>query len=264
MAQIKHALELLLNPFCLLLLVLMGCIVLTHQKQVRVGLLLVLCLFMVLSTGWLPRYFTQQLESYYPVIQKADPRVRYIVVLSGGKREGEGMPANDLLAATSIKRLLEGIRLFKMLPDATLILSGGGTNKEEPEAALLGQLAEWFALPRNKVRLETHSLNTADQARELKAFVGKQPFYLVTSAIHMPRSMYLCQQQGLQPIAAPTDFTLFWDKDNIARTIIPNAYNLFYFTVATHEALGLTFYKLFSSPPLRNLTFPRYKHFLND
>ncbi|WP_277619249.1 YdcF family protein [Legionella norrlandica] len=161
-----------------------------------------------------------------------------MVVLSGGQNQAEGMPANDLLTSASIKRLTEGIRLLRALPDAKLLLSGGGSAGEQPEALLLAQLAKWFSIPEEKIVLEINSVNTADQARELVAIVNKQPFYLVTSAIHMPRSMALCQQQGLHPIAAPTDFTFFWSTDTWVKMIIPNPYNLAYNSIAFHEILG--------------------------
>lgn len=100
------------------------------------------------------------------------------------------------------------------------------------------ELAKWFAIDSEKVVVETASINTADQAHELAAIVHDQPFYLVTSAIHMPRSMALCQQQGLHPIAAPTDFTFFWSTDTWVKMVIPNSYNLAYTSIALHEILG--------------------------
>ena len=40
----------------------------------------------------------------------------------------------------------------------------------------------------------------------MKGLVGSEPFILVTSASHMPRSMVLFKSLGLNPIPAPTDF----------------------------------------------------------
>ncbi|WP_275940998.1 YdcF family protein [Legionella antarctica] len=199
---------------------------------------MVFILLMVISTGWLPNYITNKLETQYPIVQQIDPRINWVVVLSGGQNPLEGMPANLRLSSASIKRLVEGVRLFRALPRAKLVLSGGGSTGEQPEALLLAQLAKWFSIPEQDVVLELKSINTADQARELVSIVHNQPFYLVTSAIHMPRSIALCRQQGLHPIAAPTDYTFFWSTSDKVKMIIPNAYNLSYFSIAMHEVLG--------------------------
>ncbi|KTD37514.1 membrane protein [Legionella moravica] len=242
MALIRHLIELLINPFFLCLVLLGVCAYWlwfrSHLLFVRRTLLLVLLILIVISTGWLPRYMTYVLESRYPLVTEADPKVGWVVVLSGGQTQASGFPPNDLLSSASMKRLIEGIRLLRTLPNAKLILSGGGSAGDQPEALLLAELAHWFSIPDQKVVLETHSINTADQARELVPLVNQEPFYLVTSAVHMPRAMALCQKQGLHPIAAPTDFTFFWSTDSWGKLIIPNAYNLAYFSIALHEVLG--------------------------
>ncbi len=242
MATMRHILELLVNPFFLCLLVLIICTVFiwrgASHALVR-NTLLILCIsFVVISTGWLPRFMTNKLESSYPLVTRPDPAIKWIVVLSGGQSKVDGMPVNDLLAGASIKRLIEGIRLLRLSPKAQLVLSGGGSVGDQPEALLMAELSQWFSIPENKITLELKSINTADQARELVGIIGKEPFYLVTSAIHMPRSMALCQEQGLRPIAAPTDYTFFWDTESWGKMVIPNTYNLAYFSIAMHEVLG--------------------------
>ncbi|HAU1320478.1 TPA: hypothetical protein F8R96_05925 [Legionella pneumophila] len=242
MALIRHLLEYLINPFFLCVLAIGICIFLLWRRLAptvtRVLLFLVLIVLIAMSTGWLPSYLTYKLESRYSIVNQINPNVKWVVVLGGGQNIGEGMPANDLLTSASIKRLVEGVRLFKALPDAKLLLSGGGSTGEQPEALLLAELTKWFSIDPEKVVIETVSINTADQARELAAIVHDHPFYLVTSAVHMPRSMALCQQQGLHPIAAPTDFTFFWSTDTWVKMIIPNPYNLAYTSIALHEILG--------------------------
>lgn len=242
MATIRHLIELLVNPFFLCVFFIGLCTFFlwrkSHPRFVRVALLLVFIFLVVISTGWLPRYMSHKLEAQYPVVNQVDPAILWVVVLSGGQNQFDGMPANDLLSSASIKRLIEGVRLFRALPQTKLVLSGGSSGKEQPEALLLAQVTRWFSIPEQDVVLELKSINTADQARELVSIVHDQPFYLVTSAIHMPRSMFLCLQQGLHPVAAPTDFTFFWNTDSLEKMVIPNAYNLFYFSIAMHEIFG--------------------------
>ncbi|MDI9818088.1 MULTISPECIES: YdcF family protein [unclassified Legionella] len=248
MAGFRQFLEFFLNPFNLNLLLLALCLICLwvygNSRLVRWGLLSVLVLFLLLSTGWLPQLLTRQLEDQYSIVLKADPAVHWVVVLSGGQSEVEDNPANSLLYSASIKRLLEGIRLYRQLPAAKLVLSGGGYGFQTPEALRLADIASWFPIPAADVVLETQSINTADQAKAVKNTVKEAPFYLVTSAIHMPRSMALFQAQGMHPIAAPTDYTYYWNDERWAKRYLPNPYNLLYLSIAMHELLGRLWAKM--------------------
>ena len=65
----------------------------------------------------------------------ADPKelqrhnVRYVVVLGGDLRPGKLTPA-DRVACSSLVRLMEGVRLWKELPESKLVLSGGRYSKK--------------------------------------------------------------------------------------------------------------------------------------
>ncbi len=66
-----------------------------------------------------------------------------------------------------------------------------------------------------------------------------KPFYLVTSAMHMPRAKALFEKQGLHPIAAPAYYATvkgrsypFWQH------CLPNIGNLVRFHAVWHEYLG--------------------------
>lgn len=165
----------------------------------------------------------------------------------GAKRRtdrGKNLPPQSLLYAASVKRVLEGLRLWRQTPGANLLLSGGGYGQETAEAFRMRKLALLYPIDSSRLQIETGSLNTADQAKAIKTWVGDKPFYLVTSAIHMPRAMALCQAQGLHPIAAPTDFTLYWGDERWQKTFIPNAQNMVFLNIALHELMGLAWGRL--------------------
>ena len=238
----RHVIEALLNPFFLIVLLFTLCLILLwwkgEDRLVRYGFSLTFFLLLLVSMGWLPHKLTVKLENQYPAIAKVDPNIHWVVVFSGGQSDLKNMLPNNLLNSATTKRLIEGVRLYRQLPEAKLLLSGRGYGGEVPEAKRMSELASWFAIPAHKRVLETASLNTADQAKEIKKILHAEPFYLVTSAIHMPRSMLLCQAQGLHPIAAPTDYTLYWDDERWAKSYLPNPHNLFYLSIAMHELLG--------------------------
>lgn len=248
MVIIRHVLEGVLNPFflCWVLLCFFLILLWLHGDSmlVRCGFLVVALLLLLCSTGWIPQAVTRQLEDQYPVITQVDPAIHWVVVFSGGQSEMPGQAVNSLLYSASIKRLLEGVRLYKQLPQAKLLLSGGGYGFELPEAMRMAELASWCTIPAGHIVLEKASINTADQVKAIKKIVHEEPFYLVTSAIHMPRAMALCQARGMHPIAAPTDFTFYWNDERWGKTYLPNPHNLFYLSIAMHELLGRLWAKL--------------------
>lgn len=63
-----------------------------------------------------------------------------------------------------------------------------------------------FKLTKKAVILETTSLDTDDQAKNLSSLLGKENFALVTSAYHMPRSLYIFRAHGISPFPALADF----------------------------------------------------------
>ena len=130
------------------------------------------------------------------------PAPTAIVVLGSGFRTDKTLPPNDRLSANGIVRLTEAIRLASLLPSARLIVSDGVGQGES-----LAQTAMILGVPRERITLEARSNDTSDEAALLPPLVGKEPFLLVTSAAHMRRALALCRRQGLNPIAAATDFT---------------------------------------------------------
>ena len=161
----------------------------------------------------------------HPVdVSAAGAHASAIVVLSGGSFSGTGAGPWEDLNGPSIKRVLEGVRLKRALPELPLILSGG--------------------VPATELELELDSLDTHDQARLLAQRLGNAPFYLVTSATHMPRSLGLFRHRGLRPVPAPTDFLdngIAWRAFD---TWLPNAQALAVTTRSVHEWYGLLWGRL--------------------
>lgn len=243
----RHLMESFFNPF-FIILIFFACLLFFLYKERKSSLLKeFLALFMVmiiLGLGFIPQKITQLMENKYPIIHTPSSAIHWIVVLSGGQAQGTDKPANMMLYGASVKRLVEAVRIYRQLPQVKLLLSGGGVNQEIPEAKRLAILANWFDIPAADIVLENVALNTAEEAREIKKIINDTPFYLVTSAMHMHRAMLLCKNQGLNPIAAPTDFTQFWQDERWEKRFIPNAHNLVYLSIALHELLGLAWGKV--------------------
>ncbi len=198
---------------------------------------------------WLLSPLESQAGNYADPKQLADKGVKYIVVLSGGFRDGNLTPADKL--DCSILRLIEGVRLWRGVPRSKLVLTGGaipGLSHDMSIARSLANMASQMTVPADAIILEDKSWTTEDQARMVAAIVGKSPFALVTSAFHMPRSILNFQKAGLKPIPAPCDFLT---KGILVHygTLMPRPRGLEFTEIATKEYVAAWWLSLRSKLP---------------
>jgi uncharacterized SAM-binding protein YcdF (DUF218 family) len=189
MFVLKKLLSRLFFPLPLILeLLIVGLVWPKKRKKFLITGIVVLFLFSFNPFGFVLLW---PLESRYPPL--ADPSIQkdiqWVVVLGGGVRENNSLTPEDRLKGESLKRLLEGIRICRHLPKARLILSGGDYQGAMPVARVMKDVALNFGLPPSRLVLEESSWDTRDEAQFLKKQLETDPFYLVTSASHMPRSM---------------------------------------------------------------------------
>ena len=139
------------------------------------------------------------------------PSALAIVVLGGGTvsyRTPSGT-ISELSDSTSL-RLLEGVRLYELLNEPLLIVSGGSPAGDEsvpPETEPMVQELLDAGIPAERIRTDPLSGSTREQAvnlaellRELRA----EPFLLVTSPIHMRRAQATFRAEQLAPVPAPS------------------------------------------------------------
>jgi uncharacterized SAM-binding protein YcdF (DUF218 family) len=169
---------------------------------------------------------------------------RAIVVLGGGHSDTPQLSRVNQLSSSALSRLAEAVRLARLLPEATLIVSGNNGPDHPSHAQILAEAARSLGVaPERIVRLDD-TRDTEDEALELARRLGHTPFLLVTSAWHLPRSMVLCENAGLRPVPAPADFMVrpgadtgwglvTWDLGALERS-----------TKAIHERLGLFWVRL--------------------
>lgn len=226
-----------------------GILILLSKRARRLGIISVIagfftiCLF---ALNPLSSTLLHTLQSEYTPLTTPPANVDTIVVLGGGVSGGKDYPPNLTLSASSLSRLIEGIRLLKLTeknhPNAKLILSGGRVFQSPAVAGKMQNTALMLGIAEKNTSLEDGSRDTREEALFLQKMLGDKPFILVTSAFHMPRAMALFQHLGMHPIAAPTQFLaqhynpLFW--------YIPNANSLIYSDLAIHEYLGMMWAKM--------------------
>ncbi len=241
----KKVISMLLYPLgTVITLLILGLIIWSRKPRSKGGFTLVFAALLWLIAMSNP-IVSDSLTA--PLIREAGPYavadelaskgIRTIVVLGGDVRFGN-LSKFDQAATTSLLRVMEAVRLWKQIPGATIILSGGAINKEQmTTAAAMSNLAQELGVPRSALIVEDKSWDTAEEARLLADVIGKKPFALVTSASHMLRSIMIFRRWGLNPMPAPSDFESEVEP-GYAR-FFPSQGALLQSQKAIHEYLGI-------------------------
>ena len=170
--------------------------------------------------------------------------IKYVVVLGGGHTSDPELPLISQIGRNSLVRLMEGIRIYRKYPGVKLILSGGRVFDPVPEADTMARVAMEIGVPENDIILESKSKDTKDQAKIIKSIIGSEPFVLVTSASHMPRSMAMFRKLGMSPIPSPIGHRVRGGQGLSPHSFFLGTGNLRKAELAVHEYLGLTWSKL--------------------
>ena len=198
----------------------------------RIGQLGVL-FFLICSTNYIPRKIIASMEAKYASleVQSIQPtKTTYIHVLGAGYDLNPKLPAVAQVSTKTLARLAEGIRVYRKVPNAILVTSGYSAYGLESQAAVVKKAAIELGIPEEAIQcLETPS-TTKEEAQAFANKFGKGvQVIVVTDALHMPRAMKTFQEQGFEPIAAPTSY------------IVPTGLNSYNgFTLPTIQSLRLS------------------------
>lgn len=182
-------------------------------------------------------------ERYRPVLDPAPlGNVDWIVVLSAGQNDDPRVPALGRLGDSTLVRMAEGIRLYRMMPGSRLLFSGGGGGEGRSAIAEnMRDAAVELGVPKEDITVEISSLDTSAQASIMAGILKGSRFMLVTSAAHMERSLSLFREAGLDPIPAPAQYMSLNGQGphDRHRHFVPDARNLVQTDTVLHELLGM-------------------------
>ena len=144
-----------------------------------------------------------------PVVCAA-PEPTALVLLAGGLRRVP-RDAQDIgaLNDASVQRTLVAAQLVRQLSAAELVISGSSRPGDDvAESTLMAVLARRLGVPTAAIRVEVGAQTTWENAQDVRALVPALPqkIWLVTSALHMPRSLIAFHAAGFEPCAWPSDF----------------------------------------------------------
>lgn len=147
------------------------------------------------------------LESRYPHIPAADLPVTQAIVVFGGSTANNRSNWFEALSKDSRHaRIDTADDLFFLGKAPIIVVSGAALEGNVSEAlGMATQLAN-RGIPKENILIENQSKTTHENAYFVDKVLKKEGIHdilLVTSALHMPRSMAVMRKLGYNPIAAP-------------------------------------------------------------
>jgi uncharacterized SAM-binding protein YcdF (DUF218 family) len=172
------------------------------------------------------------------------------VVVLGGALEmfisaDRGIPSLNAAA----ERMTELVALARLYPEAKIVFTGGYASLLAggmAEAEVARQLVERLGVPPGRVLFESAARDTFDNATFSKALAHPQPgetWLLVTSALHMPRSVAIFRKAGWPVLPWPVAYStpLNFVAASLLTSVAQKAEVL---DAAAHEWIGLLVYRL--------------------
>ena len=248
MFTLKQLLKALLLPPMPWLLMLGAVLVFWRRRWARKLLLATFLLVLALHCGPLNYLLRYPLESRYPPLVDPATAGSYdaIVVLTSGSVPATGLIPFPSIDEAMFRRLDEAWRLYRIRPKP-IIISGGHVNPFTPardENKIAREFLIRWGVPKSDVIGEEKSRDTFENALESQKILKKhgwKRYLLVTSAMHMPRSMLVFTELVPEPIPAPSDFSL-GKFDSTPLDFFPNEAVAPKMFVTIHEYLGMINY----------------------
>lgn len=186
---------------------------------------------------------------HYPALSDkviVNAHAQAIVVLSGGRYKNAPEYGRDVASAEELMRLQYAAYLYRKARVPILVSGGFCSSQDKSEAQIMAEVLERdFKVP---VRwIENASENTWQNAKYSIAILKANHIhraFLVTTAIHIPRSVLSFQHFEFDVVAAPTRFFISKESYNSWANFLPDPEALRWSTFCLYEYLGLTWYKI--------------------
>ncbi|HEV8340751.1 MAG TPA: YdcF family protein [Candidatus Binatia bacterium] len=248
MFVVKQFLKALIQPPMVWILLLLVIFVFWQRRWARKLLLVTLIVIFALHSGYVNHLLRYPLESRYPPVLDPSAAEPYdaIVVLTSGMIPARGLIPFPTINEAMFRRLDEAWRLYRARPKP-IIVSGGHVDPFTPpmdENQIACDYLILWGIPKADVISEPESRDTFESAVQVQTILhrkGWKRYLLVTSAVHMPRSMLAFRSVAPEPVAAPGDFTLGGDQFS-PLNLFPSEVAGTKVAATVHEYIGLVNY----------------------
>ena len=232
MILVKILQQFLLPSIFIPILILIGLIfLLKHKKISKLLIIMGVALYYFFSISPVSDLIISPLENKYLKLEQNElQQADNVVLLLGG-------PESDVLRAS------EALRIYNLKSKKPIIYIAGRNflSKENLALKLKNYLIE-RGINEQHILVEDNSRTTVESAQNLEKILKSEPFFLITSAYHLLRSVWIFEKYNNNPIPAPTDFKIQNEYDLF--DFFPAANKLKNVDTAFHEYFGFIYYKL--------------------
>jgi uncharacterized SAM-binding protein YcdF (DUF218 family) len=209
-------------------------------------------LFYTLASVYaIPHTASRMLARGYSAFSASDlptGRIAIVVLGAGGvfvrDWDGRFFPVMD---RANVTRIVEAARLHRLMPEAWVITSGGGTGRpgQQPAAVLMRDALVRLGVPESRILLESESLTTHEEAVLIGPTLRSLAIdrvILVTSDTHMWRSIGTFRAAGI--VAIPAIARESYPTPDWSGWVLPSNSGLNLSSLVVHELVGIAGYRL--------------------
>jgi uncharacterized SAM-binding protein YcdF (DUF218 family) len=199
------------------------------------------------SVPAIPVAITAWIEHRYPVLDIAAGERspdNVIIVLTSGWLRSTPSGFEQKIGEAGWERTVAAVALWRKTGGRLLFTGAPAPDGRDSAAAAMARWARALGVPEDALLAEPASLNTRENLLYSKKLLGegRHTLWLVTSAIHMPRSVAAARALGLEVTPYPCDFRA--DQRLTWQTLIPANDALPMLERALHELIGMAAYRL--------------------
>lgn len=236
-----------LHIIYMLMVVSVGLLLRKKKKGFQRVVLFIFAVLILSTVSIIPKFLCKQLEKKYIPLHALEniPDSIHIVVLGSGHVADPDLPSTMQLAEPAINRMMEGMRIHQRVEKSVLIFTGFEYRSSQSHPIVQRNASLEMGIDSAKIKVILSTEDTYQEVIQYKKIYGSNiPIILVTSAMHMPRAMYLFQINGLNPIPAPCDFKIREDPHDKVFPVSISAKNMQLIRLALHEYLGMWYAKM--------------------
>ncbi len=247
---LSKILRLLLYPTTWIFILLILTLTIKNAKRKKVVAFFTLILFFLVSNG----YIISKLISYYetPLVPISKINNYDLGIVLGGASRLVESDTNRLFLGPSGDRIVQAIQLYKLGKIKKILFSGGSGNlagTKTPEAMMVKKYFLQIGIPELDMIFEQKSRNTYENALFTKQILADSQWIdkkclLITSSLHMPRSMAIFKKQKLD--VAPFSIDQMYDPAyrDFDFYIAPKTESIQMLENLLHEIIGFITYKM--------------------
>lgn len=205
--------------------------------------------YAIASIYAVPAAVSVLLTKTYHRFEQADVppgRIALVIFGAGVEQIGGWEERLSIPSSIAVARVLEAWRVYRLARPEWVISSGGNPSADdssEPSSANMRDMLVRLGVPFERIIVESKSRETHENATESLSLIRSlhaDAIVLVTSAVHMPRSMGALRAAGLEPTPAIAPDP--WFQNEWRDWLQPTDHGLHFSGEVAHELIGISYY----------------------